>query len=244
MKRWMAGAVLLNAFILADLIAQPQHGEAEGKSFVELSGEAYGLDQSLVNGYQYVNRYAGCLGQPYFLEDQFYTGEVLVGDRIFSGRQLRYDLVTQQLELLYQRNSGVTNRLVMIPDHIQAFSIGNYRFRRLDLDERGSRFYQVVPTGQFICYLHWEKSLVPVNGDIRYVEECTDPVITYLLEKDGERFPFTSKRSLAALFPAERQKEIRRLLRQSQFQPRKAGPDTIIGIMRSISDILEAGVEQ
>jgi len=51
-------------------------------TFPDLVENAYGLDQVLVNGIQYSNRYMRSEGNPYFQEDSFKNGSISINGKI------------------------------------------------------------------------------------------------------------------------------------------------------------------
>lgn len=200
----------------------PLQGQESAKGFSlpysELVYWAYGQDQELVNGMQYYNKNPRSLGHPYLLEGLAHQGSVSIRGKLYSGVWLKYDIHKQQVEVEYQTMSGGENQVILVGDRLDNFTIGEQYFKRILLDEeQGEQFYQVIGSGEMILYIQWEKRLVPVSGDSRFIEEFTSPKRSYLLEMDGSVQPFTNKKSFVSLFPREAQKDIKRLIKQNRL---------------------------
>ena len=203
--------------------------------------KAYGLDQDLVNGTQYYNRYLRAQGHPYFLEKTFFDGTLILNGREYPDVHLKYDIYSQQVEMEFTNFSGTRNHLVAVTDHVDGFILGDYRFSKFD-SERGEKFCMVIRTEQFSCYIHWRKKLHPLSNDTYYFEQFTDVNPSFTLEMEGEALSFKSRRTFSGCFPESRQKEIRRLLRQKHFTFKNAIPDEIIRNMHAVSNLLNSEV--
>ncbi|MCD4770596.1 MAG: hypothetical protein K8R35_10575 [Bacteroidales bacterium] len=128
-------------------------------TFPDLVENAYGLDQDLVNGIQNSNRYRSSEGHPYFQQDRFRNGSVSINGNIYQNVQLKYDLFSQSVEIKHEIVSGRNYHYITVSDRMTAFSLGEYEFRRLKIQDEQVRFYQVINTSHFTCFLHWEKNL-------------------------------------------------------------------------------------
>jgi hypothetical protein len=202
---------------------------------------AYGLNQNLINGLQYVNHYNRCLGNPYFMDRQLREGSLTINGHVFEDLLLKYDLVRQDLELEYRNTSGMVNRVIVIPDHVEAFEYGDYQFQKLELDDEGPRYYQVIRTETFTCYIHWFKNLVPVIGNTHFPEECSEENRVYLLEQDRLLHAFRNKKGFVALFPEAYQKQIKKVLNRDQIQFNNGSPGTITRMIYETADLIKKG---
>ncbi|KPK87804.1 MAG: hypothetical protein AMS27_01360 [Bacteroides sp. SM23_62_1] len=222
-----AGGILLFAFAILS---------GQG-SFHDLVMNAFGLDQDLVNGVQYYYRYFQTEGHPYFLEDRFNTGSVTINGRVFQNVKLKYDLYSQHVEIEYEFLSGGSNLILAVPEHMSAFTIGKYNFRKLKLTEVPERFYQVIHNARFTCFIYWEKKLVPYNNNTVYLYHFTNPENLYYLELDGEIKAFNNRRTFVKLFPEGIQKRLMKHLRQLDVSFRSTNPDEIIRTINSIATL-------
>ena len=141
------------------------------------------------------------------------------------------------MELQYINLSGASNILVTVTDHVDDFLHGDYCFMKLDVEGK-LKFFQVIETEQFSCYVHWKKKLIPFYNHTDLIEQFTKPAISYQLHMEGDTLSFKSRKTFAACFTESRQKEIRRLLRQNHLSFRRAEPDAIIRSMHEVSNLL------
>jgi hypothetical protein len=202
--------------------------------------QAYGLNQQLVNGTQYINRHFRARGHPYFGDEDPVDGSVVLKGEEYKGVRIKYDIFSQQLELLYENLSGARNHIVLVGDHLDRFMYGAYSFARMDLGD-GPRFYQVIDTDSFTVYVWWTRNLIPLRNDSYYIEEYSDEHRDYILEADGQIITFRNRKGFAGCFPEPVQKDIRRTLRKQHFAFRTAGPDEILVNMENVSGMLKGG---
>lgn len=241
MRNLKIGVLLLVLAVNSELPGQSGTGLEDPFDYAELVVKSCGIDQELVNGTQFVNRYKRCLGHPYFLEDQLKDGSMTIRGNAYQDLLLKYDLVTQDLELEYTNDKGMKNRMIVIPDFIERFQYGPYQFEKLEFMESGMRYYQVIKTGRFVCYVHWYKNLVPVVNNIQYLEECSDANQIFWLDMDGKLNSFTNRRRFAALFPESSQKEIKGMLRRDMFRFRTASPKALTEMLIKVSGMAGKG---
>ena len=222
----------------------PLHGQeqavASWQSFATLVEQAYGQDQELVNGMQYYNRHSRSLGSPFLMEGGVHPGTVTLRGKLYKDIWLRYDIYAQQVEVEYRTVNGANNKVVLINDRVDEFSIGERRFRKLNLEKK-EEFFQHVGKGRLICYIRWEKKLVPVSGDSRFIEEYSGAKRSYLLYLDGTLGSFHNKKSFVKLFPDAVQKQLKKLIRTRHFSIRTATSGELELFIHAASDLLNEG---
>jgi hypothetical protein len=233
-----------SALLFLCMIQLPLQGQesTEGSSlpYGDLVYWAYGQDQELVNGMQYYNKHPRSLGHPYLLEGWVHQGSVSIRGKLYSGIWLKYDIHKQQVEVEYQTMNGADNQVILVGDRLDEFTIGEHYFKRMKLEEEaGEQFYQVIGEGQMILYIQWNKKLVPLSGDSRFIEEFTSPKRDYLLEMDGSVQAFHNKKSFVALFPKVIQKDIKRLIKQNHLLIRTASTNQLELFKIAAGNILE-----
>ncbi len=232
---WLLRVVLLSALV-------PGFAQDSGLRKQELGlymDRTYGPDQALINGLQFYNRYLGCSGHPYLQDDRFRNGSVTIRGREYAGLKLKYDLVEQELVVRYQDEAGRNNLVVTVPDHVEAFQLERVVFRRMELEDGASRFYQLIRTGQFDCYVYWAKKRVRINGNTRYHEKCTEASRNFLISVDGSIFRFSNRRGFLHSFPRDARKELRKMFRFRNVRLGKGNPEEIVEWMMMASDTLE-----
>jgi hypothetical protein len=227
--------------LFPECLSAQETSEAEPMDFAELVEWAYGQDQELVNGLQYYNRHPRSLGHPYLLEGWVHQGSVNIRGKVYPGIWLKYDIHAQHVEVEYRTVGGADNQVILVSDRVRNFYIGTYYFERLELEEGIPRFYQVLGEGRMIWYIHWEKTLVPKSGDARFIEEYTSPKRNYLLKLDGRMYPFRGKKDFVGLFPKDMQKDMKRLIKNSQIQIRSAPTEQLELFIIAAGNLLNAG---
>ncbi len=210
-------------------------------SYTDLVRRSYGLDQNLINGVQFFDRYMGCKGVPYFMSIGFVEGNLTIQERNYSDARIRYDLVAQKVEIEYDNLYSGYGWLISVLDHLEAFQLGNYSFRKLNLDGGSEKFYQVIQTAWFTCYVHWEKKLNPLQGDAVFTHEFSKINSSCLVEIDGELSSFRNRKALVERFPEHLQREIKRLLKKNLFSVQRASPDDFIFIMNDVAQLISEG---
>jgi len=211
-------------------------------AFPVLVDRAYGQDQELVNGKQYYNHHPRSLGNPYLLDGFVHQGSVNIRGVTYFNVWLRYDVYNQQVEVEYTTMGGADNQVVLVNDRLKEFRIAQYVFRNLSIRGEEKRIYQVIGTERMICYISWEKKLIPRVGDARFTEQYTPPKRKYLLELDGEIHEFQSKRDFVKLFPEVHKKAIKRLVRQNHMQFKIASPEQLNLFLMAASKLLNEEV--
>lgn len=209
--------------------------------FAELVAWAYGQDQELVNGLQYYNRHQRAMGHPYLLEGLVHQGWVNIRGKVYPRIWLKYDIHSQHVEVEYKTVGGAYNQVVLVSDRVKQFAIEHHYFERLVLEEGIAKFYQVLGEGRMIWYIHWEKRLVPMSGDSRFIEEYSSSKRSYLLKLDGELHPFSSKKDFVGLFPKDIQKDMKKLIKSNQIQIRSASTEQLELFIMAARNLLNGG---
>lgn len=220
---------------------QQAQGTGDQLKYANLVNQFYGHDQSLINGILYYNRYPGTKGVPYLMSDDFVDGKLTIQGKIYPDVKIRYDILSQCVELAYTNMQGSGNWLFTVADHVEEFQVGEYQFLKLNLDGQSGKFYQVIRTGLFTCYIHWERRLLPLQNDQIFTKAFSDIDATNRLEMDGEINTFKNRKTFLELFPVDLRREIKRLLRKNRIKVRHASPDEMVRIMNLVADLLKNG---
>lgn len=234
---WILGGILM-LFAVHPAYGQMKRNGEKQINYADLVQQSFGIDQELVNGTQYFDRYTNYRGVPYFLSVAFEEGTLILQDRVYGGIKLRYDILAQNLEIEYYSPYVGYNWLVIVTDHVEGFEIRGFPFRKLELEEPGEKFYQVIQTGQFTCYVHWEKKLQALLSNPLYAYEFSDSKSTCLLEMNDRIAPFRNRATLVAQFPEQFQKEIKRLLKRNRFKVKGATPGELVQNMHAVSNLV------
>lgn len=240
-RKALITAIFFFCMIQLPLLGQPARDVSQG--YCALVNWAYGQDQELVNGMQYYNRHSRSMGHPYLLEGWVHQGSVTIRGKLYSDIWLKYNIHTQQVQVEYRTMNGGDNQVILVGDRVDEFTIGKYYFRRMKLKEEmeQAQFYQVIGDGRMVWYIGWEKKLVPVSGDSRFIEEFTSAKRSYLLELDGSVKAFRNKKSFVMLFPKAIQKDMKRLIKMNQLHIRTASPEQLELFILAADNLLNGG---
>lgn len=241
MKRIVSLLLLLQSALLPALLGQGSEGESAAEGLAELVYDALRPDQQLVNGVQYVNYYQRCLGHPYFGETRLQPGSITLSGRIYEGLKMNYDLVTQDLELEYSGGSGMTNRIIVVKDFVEEFTLGPHQFSKMEVGDTVERYYQVISMPGFTCFVHWYKKLIPLADNINYLNECTDADRIFWLDREGRTDGFHNRKSYLSLFPDSSRKAIRRMMSRLQFRMNRASPEELARMLEQTAQIIREG---
>ncbi|MEN8201089.1 MAG: hypothetical protein ABFS28_00740 [Bacteroidota bacterium] len=236
--RKIATAIVI-CFTFFSLPTYGQTSSDDRVAYANLIRKEYGLNHELINGEQYYNRYSRTKGHPYFLDERYRTGSLTLEGRVYEELGLRFDIHSQHVELQYRNFSGGDNQIITVADNVDAFTIGKYQFRKLELEHGPEKFYQVLSTDCFTCYILWKKDLLPLNGSFTYIEQFSTAKRSLWLDLNGELHAFHSRKDFSGLFPEEYHKEIKRFLSKNQFKFRTASVDEIIRNVEAVCNLLK-----
>jgi hypothetical protein len=245
--RFNASKALYIVTLVFLLFLAPARGQqsADGSQpeYPVLVDLAYGQDQELVNGMQYYNHHPRSNGNPYLLEGFVHQGSVSIRGVVYINIWLRYDIYAQQVEVEYRTLNGAGNQVVLVGDRVDEFQIGEYLFQNLSFNGTQEQFYQVIGSERMVCYISWEKKLIPVSGDTRFIEKFTLPKRKYLLDLDGEISKFQNKKDFVKLFPPAMKKEMKKLIRLNNMQFRIVTPEQLSLFLIAASNLLNEDMQ-
>lgn len=194
-------------------------------SYWEIREEAerrYLPSDELLNGEKYNYPYRSDHGTPFFEIPGDPLATVQIGEKIYTGQRIRYDIFNQVMVLEINDIFGARGGLVLQQERIGEVEIGAYRFRWFrDLEGKG-RYGQIIGDGPYLVVFFWEKQYLPDldNGQENYF--FTDPARSAFLRHDGRMCPFKSNRSLLRCFPDPLREGVKAHLRKHHIRIRKA----------------------
>ncbi len=208
--------------------------------FAEMVDRAFGSNQELVNGIQFTNQYIRSEGHPYWIDGGFKTGSVCINDQWFEQLQLRYNLFSQKLELGYLTPEGHMNQIITVPENINAFFLGGYMFRRVQIGEEASAYYQVVSAGATTSYIRWSRDLLGTRSS----GTSFGPIEREYWIHQGEQWlHFKNQKSYVRAFPKEQKRASKNLLKQQNFYFWRATTREMVEMLLASIRLLEEGGE-
>lgn len=182
------------------------------KKYFDLS---YGPDYNLINGIKYLYLYSNVDGHPFFAENQFYSGSLVMADKEYQNVYLKYDLYNQNMILQYSHFIGGTDQILLQNEFIHEFKIDGTLFRKYSFPETGTKFYQVVTSGKIYCLYYWGKDLN--YSTLSFYNFTPQKKVSYIV-KNGNPYRFKSKKQFRRLFPVQHQKEIKQFIRKNKIR--------------------------
>jgi hypothetical protein len=165
---------------------------------------------------------------------------VLSGKR-FTDVKLNYDIYGQYLVLEYQAVDDVNYMINLSPVLTDAFSLEEYNFEKITLNEEEPKFYQVIHVDGISCYIHWKKDMMATTNNTQYADFFSDSERTYFLDFNENISQFKNRKSFASRFPGIPKKEIYKYKRQNNITFRMATPEQIESLLMFVSSIIKEG---
>ncbi len=193
-----------------------QNGNTADSSLYEWKeyfNNSYGPDPNLINGIRYLNLFPNSDGHPFLAEDQFYNGRLVIGNTEYVDVDFKYDICDQNIILQYSPFSGGRYQIVLNSEFVNEFLIDDKLFRKYSFPETGTRFFQIVTSGNIYCLFYWEKDLNDSNTSLDYSYKYSSMKKKAYLIMNEQAYFFRNKRSFLRLFPEIYQKEIKQFIR-------------------------------
>lgn len=172
----------------------------------------------LFNGPEYVNHIQpGNIGHQFFLSAEPQQGSVMYHDGHFQAVPLSYDLTLDHLVLTYP-SQAVT--ITLVPEEVQAFSLGSHQFVRITSDSATAStlptgFYEVLLPGQVSLLARHTKRLLQTTVQLNLRQEFK-PGDQLFVRTPRAVAEVTNLKSLLAVLPAH-QADVQRYARQQRL---------------------------
>ena len=205
----------------------------------DLSGyilHKHSLDQTLINGVGYYDKYPNVSGHPFLFEDS-QPGSITLSGKVYEDLLINYDLYSQHLVLEYMGRNKSYFKIILSPAHTGSFRMNDEWFQKLDLGDKRLLFYQVIGTDELKLFVHHEKLLTGNTGDQQFLYRFSDPKMTYYLEYMGNIFPIKNKRSLAEVFSGSSKGEIRKYMKKNILSFQHMTPGELHRLIDFISSL-------
>jgi len=219
-------------------LASAQSPRVEAASQSDLSSYIKvkdGLDQWLINGTLYYSKYYNVQYHPYYSGELSLPGSVVLSGTSYEDLKINYDIYSQYLVLDYQDPAGSFNKIILHPEHTDAFHLDGDYFEKISLDEQGPLFYQVITVSGLSCYIHWEKSMEPTSDNFQYSDFFSAPKRSYFLNFSGKTYPFSNKRTFATLCSGVPKRKIRKYMWRNSIRFSNATAEQLKGLLKYIS---------
>ena len=212
--------VFLTLFFPAALSCTSNAQQTDQKIIAALNQrlqQAYGPDQHLINGVEYINLHLRSEGHKFLDEDEYYPGRVVIDSKTYRDVSLKYDIFNQQVLLLVPHPSGGHKQIILNNQRLDEFEINGRIFQKRTFPGQGTRFYQVIGNDEMACLFHFSKQEVPRPVDNYTLSEFTEQKKRSYLYWQSQQHAFKGKRSFVRIFP-NHQPEIKAFIREHKLQ--------------------------
>jgi len=212
--------------------AQEQSNEVE--SLYNHTEQIYSTDDLLVNGQIYMPTRPRAKGSPYFGENQFSSGIVIIKGRQFDDVLLKFNLEDQRLILRAALESGKYVTIMLNPKMLDVFSIGGQEFINADHYFNNtdiSGFYTLVYEGDFAFLIKYEKKFRAVYDTQTPNGSYNEMSLEYFVLEEGKLENITKKKAFLNHF-SNQKKEIKSFMRKYKIQYKKASIFSLNKLMR------------
>jgi len=196
----------------------------------EYYDRSYGSDYNLLNGRLYDLPYSAST-HPFLDSDQFRPGNIRLNEDDYSGIPINYNIHDQQVVLQYISNSGFTRKLILNNELIESFQLDGKLFRKMTFPETGTRFFQVVRSGELSCYLYWEKKLHRTSTSFDTPFNYSKQTRRVYIYKNGQLHLISNRSSFTSLFNQAHMKEIEQYLKREKIHFRSATVESLSNLI-------------
>ncbi|MBN2349219.1 MAG: hypothetical protein JXJ22_10295 [Bacteroidales bacterium] len=198
---------------------------------------AYGLDQDLINGFRYRDRYPDADGHPFFGINQFSEGKVIINGKEYRNLLLKYDIVEQDIILQYKNSVNGIEQIQLNTEKIPAFELNGKLFRQYEFPVTGRNYFQQITNGKIQCLYLWEKELnISGSANRGYYNYSKQRKRSFLIIEDV-LYEYNGLRSFVNLFPSNHQ-EIRRAVKGLNIKIKKASDNNMVTLIARCTEIL------
>ncbi len=201
--------------------------------------DVYNLNGHLINGRKYYNRYSNAPGHPFFMDNQFKTGKVVVNGITYDKVLIKFDIVNQEVVLQFSYIYGGNNQVVLNCENVNEFELDGKLFRKYALPGKDNAFLQVVAEDKITCLYSWSKQLVSQRYSIENPHLYSDQEAKSYLLIDKKLIQYRGKRSFIKIFPGEFHQDIKRFFKTNNIRLNSATDNTIRQLIIYCSRISE-----
>jgi hypothetical protein len=197
----------------------------------------YNLDGHLINGRKYYNRYSNAPGHPFFMDDQFKKGKVIVNGITYDNILIKFDIVNQEVVLQFSYIYGGNDQIVLNSENLSEFELDGKLFRKYSLPGKGNAFLQVIVEGKISCLYGWQKQLISQRYSLENPYAYSDQKSKSFLLINKQLVEYRGKKSFIKIFPREIHQDINRYFKTNNIKLCSASDNTIRQLINYCSQI-------
>lgn len=187
----------------------------------------YNLNGHLINGRKYYNRYSDAPGHPFFKDDQFHTGKVVVNGIQYENILIKFDIVNQEIVLQFSYIHGGNNQIVLNSGNVSEFKLDGRLFKKFALPGKGNTFLQVIAEDKITCLYSWRKQLVSQRYSVENPYRYSDQESKSYLLVDEQLIEYRGRKSFIKIFPEELHQNIKKYFKTNNIKLNSASDNTM-----------------
>lgn len=181
----------------------------------------------LYSGTEYVKQFNNSKGSPFF-PSEFNRGRVKYHGNWYGEIELFYDC---EDDLVIVRDLQGQLKLQLVREKLDEFVIDGHHFIRLKILSNSGEFYEKLKDGRRILFVQWEKRL---NTNMKETDQYVLKRSLFIME-DGKIIKIDRVTDLFSVSPG-RQKEIRKIYKDSNLDFRKDPLGTSVSMLKYIEE--------
>jgi hypothetical protein len=202
--------------------------------------DRYGVDQVLVNGVIYTDKYWRKEGHQFLGDDRLYTGNLIFRGKKYEELGLKYDICSQQL-IVFINNNPIQEGIIPPHDFISAFSLEERAFIKLEFQGEPQYFQVVFDSENLKCLYHWSKKVMETagRGNYRfYHHEFSGSKRQSYLLINGSYVPYRNNRTFIGLFPQHLRTRIGQFMKTNHIKVSGSSDGQMFELMKFCNSIL------
>lgn len=133
--------------------------------------DIYGIDDVLANGKIYRQLHSGTNSHPFYNEDSWQVGSILINGKYFENVLLKYDLELDQVIIRNMLPSGTFTHILLSEKQVDEFTIGTHHFikaTKLSDDESMDGYVELVHKQEPYFFIKYKKTYNPTSNKVFY----------------------------------------------------------------------------
>ena len=194
------------------------------KTLSEYTENFYGSNDILVNGKSYIPDHFNATGNPYFFSDKLTKSILIIDGKKYKEQEILYNIEIEKLILKTTLNNSEEVLLVLNPDFIDAFYLGEHHFVngvKFFSESNFPGFVEQVYEGNFSVVIRHQKSFVSqytANNPNGFYSGTKS--VNYIFN-NGQLIKLLTQKSLLEYFSAHK-KEIKKFMRKNKIKYKQA----------------------
>lgn len=238
----MISAIKLKVFYLIPLafyfVSSFSQTNTTDNTFSEIE-KLYGGNQIPLNGKLGDYLPGRDVNHPFFLLEDYQSGNITIHDSEYRDIKLRYNIFNQTIEVLYTDPRNAVFGLLPPPDFITTFDIGERTFGKYNFDDR-NMFYQEIYANKIRCLYLWTKKRSESSENRSYsrFEYHQSKRKSYILV-NSKLISYTGNSSYIKIFPKKYKIQIKEFIKEHDINLKKSNDSLIAELVAYCENLPE-----